>query len=269
MRTNSIKKVATKQTVHFTENYLLNPTNPVKVNLIGCGGTGSQVLTALARIHISLLALGHAGLQVMVYDDDIITEANLGRQLFTAAELGMLKSVALVNRLNRFFGTNWKSIPEKFTKQTARSATIILSCVDTVTARRTLSDYLQEQANTEVADLHRPLYWMDWGNHQITGQVLLSTINEIEQPSSRKFITRGILPLITEEYKQLLEDADDDDTPSCSLAEALNKQDLFINASLAQMGCSLLWRLFRSGMITERGFFLNLGKLKAQPIPIV
>ena len=28
----------------------------------------------------------------------------------------------------------------------------------------------------------------------------------------------------------------EDDTPSCSLAEALEKQDLFINSTLAQMG---------------------------------
>ena len=35
--------------VHYIDNYLINPQHPVTVNLIGAGGTGSQVLTCLAR----------------------------------------------------------------------------------------------------------------------------------------------------------------------------------------------------------------------------
>lgn len=31
--------------VHYIDNYLINPQHPVTVNLIGAGGTGSQVLT--------------------------------------------------------------------------------------------------------------------------------------------------------------------------------------------------------------------------------
>lgn len=29
--------------VHYIDNYLVNPQHPVTVNLIGAGGTGSQV----------------------------------------------------------------------------------------------------------------------------------------------------------------------------------------------------------------------------------
>ena len=36
--------------VHYIDNYLINPQHPVTVNLIGAGGTGSQVLTCLARL---------------------------------------------------------------------------------------------------------------------------------------------------------------------------------------------------------------------------
>lgn len=46
-----------KKRVHFTDNYLLNPQHPVTVNLIGAGGTGSQVLTCLARLDITLRSL--------------------------------------------------------------------------------------------------------------------------------------------------------------------------------------------------------------------
>lgn len=75
-----------KTKIHFTDNYLLNPTNPITVNLIGAGGTGSKVLTALLEINESLIALGHAGLSVRLWDDDIITTANLGRQRFLKAK---------------------------------------------------------------------------------------------------------------------------------------------------------------------------------------
>lgn len=39
--------------VHYTDNYLINPQHPVTVNLIGAGGTGSQVLTCLARLDVT------------------------------------------------------------------------------------------------------------------------------------------------------------------------------------------------------------------------
>jgi molybdopterin/thiamine biosynthesis adenylyltransferase len=64
----------------------------------------------------ALIALNHPGLMVSVFDDDTVTRANLGRQLFTTAELGLHKSVALINRINRFFGTNWKAVTEKYDK---------------------------------------------------------------------------------------------------------------------------------------------------------
>ena len=105
-----------KKAVHFTDNYLISPTNPISVNLIGAGGTGSKVLTALMEINESLIALGHAGLQVRLWDDDVITSANLGRQRFFESETGLYKSVALINRINRCIGTNWKAETVKFEK---------------------------------------------------------------------------------------------------------------------------------------------------------
>lgn len=257
-----------KSAAHFADSYLLNPTNPVTVNLIGCGGTGSQVLTCLGRMHVSLLALGHTGLQVNVFDDDTVTEANKGRQLFADCEVGMYKAVALVNRVNRFFGTNWKAVPKRYERGGQYTAMITLSCVDNVAARYGIAEDLKAGKTSVQSELYRPLYWMDFGNRQQTGQVILSTIGNIVQPRSKKFRPVENLPVMTEEFKTLLDEADGDDTPSCSMAEALAKQDLYINSALAQMGASLLWRLFRDGMITERGFFLNLEQYRSQPLPV-
>ena len=78
--------------VHYTDSYLMNPQHPVTVNIIGAGGTGSQVLTCMARLDVTLRALGHPGLFVTLYDPDTVTGANIGRQLFSPSELGLNKA---------------------------------------------------------------------------------------------------------------------------------------------------------------------------------
>ncbi|MNT19967.1 hypothetical protein D3C72_1552570 [compost metagenome] len=222
----------------------------------------------------SLIELGHAGLCVRLWDDDIVTNANLGRQRFAESETGLYKSVALINRANRFSGTNWKAKTVKFEKDSLgripeeAQATIYITCVDNVQARFGVAEILKEISNRRN---HRdePKYWLDFGNSQHTGQVLLSTIGNILQPNSEKYETVASLPMITEEYGELLKRSEqEDDTPSCSLAEALEKQDLFINSSLTQMGCSLLWSLFRHGMTPYRGFFHNLKDFNTHPIKV-
>lgn len=268
---NTIKKTK----VHFTDNYLLNPTNPITINLIGAGGTGSQTLTALARMNHALIELGHAGFIVRLWDDDTVGEANLGRQLFAECELVMYKSVALINRVNRFFGTNWKAETMKFDKENLKEmsknnmyANIYISCVDSVKSRFEIAEVLNQIDNGRYL-ANRSCYWIDFGNSQNTGQVILSTIGTIRQPNSEKYETVGQLPFVTQEFGDLLKQSEqEDDTPSCSLAEALEKQDLFINSTLAQMGSSLLWNLFRNGMTEKRGFFLNLKNFQSQPLKI-
>ena len=51
---------------------------------------------------VALQALGHPGLHVTVFDPDTVTEANIGRQLFSGSELGLNKAAALATRINRF-----------------------------------------------------------------------------------------------------------------------------------------------------------------------
>jgi PRTRC genetic system ThiF family protein len=260
--------------MHFTDCYLINPTNPIELNLIGAGGTGSKVLTALLEMNHSLNEMNHAGLSVRLWDDDVVTPANQGRQRFAECEIGLNKAVALINRANRWAGTNWKAESQKFERNNIgkmpehTSANIFISCVDTVKARFEIADIIKKLAN-ETYYRNQAKYWMDFGNSKFTGQVILSTIGNLHQPNSEKYETVSNLPFVTEEFGDLLiESETEDDTPSCSLAEALEKQDLFINGSLAQMGCSLLWNLFRNGMTENRGFFLNLKNFHSQSIKV-
>jgi len=215
----------------------------------------------------SLNALGHAGFQVSLWDDNIVTEANMGRQLFAECEVGLSKAAVLITRTNRFFGTSWKSVEKTFTPDTAQRAAIYISCVDTAAARFAIAEVL-EQIKVRSSHSDMPRYWMDFGNSKNTGQLILSTIEYIKQPLSNVFQTIDRLPFVTEEYGELIRISDTDETPSCSLAEALEKQDLFINGTLAQLGCSLLWQMLRQGFVIYRGTFLNLSDLRAAPMPM-
>jgi PRTRC genetic system ThiF family protein len=266
------KKIA-KPAVHIVQKELLQPYNPITINLIGAGGTGGQVLTALARMNHALIALGHAGLFVRVFDDDTVNTANLGRQLFTTAEIGLYKSVALINRINRFFGTNWKAETLRYEKKSlsngnTANAVITISCVDTVKARYDIAEVLKNLSKNYSGRDHVQ-YWMDFGNSRTSGQVILSTLGKIKQPESKLYHPVENLPLVTDEFKELLYSSEqEDNTPSCSLAEALTKQDLFINSALANCGASLLWQMFREGILFNRGFFLNLAEFRTQPLKV-
>ena len=253
--------------VHFAANYILNPYHPVSVNVIGAGGTGSQVVTALARIDYALRALGHKGLHVSVFDDDIVTMANLGRQLFTPLEVGCSKAVALVTRVNRFFGLGWDSIQSRYpSKDADEIANITITCVDNVKARMEIGKHIRDTERGDK-DEHHAYYWLDFGNTADTGQVVLGTVIPVKQPTSEEFETVSELPCVDQLF-DLTTVNEEDSGPSCSLAEALRKQDLFINSSLCQVGCDILWQLFSKGKIEQNGLFLNLRTSKMNPINI-
>lgn len=241
----------------LTHQYILNPQHPVTVTLIGCGGNGSQVLTQLARINHALKGLGHLGLYVTCYDDDIITESNLARQLFAESELGMNKSVALITRINRFFNTSWKAIPTKYeSAEKPVGSNIIISCVDSIKARVEIEKTINS-INSKNQVEYSPMYWMDIGNTQSSGQFILGTLRDNKS-----------IPTLFEKFPGMKNQKEKDSGPSCSLAEALSKQDLFINSTLTQLAMGLLWKLFREGKINYHGAFINLNTLQIATIKI-
>lgn len=251
--------------IHYTDPYLLNPRHPVTVNLIGVGGTGSQVLSSIARINYALIELGHPGLYVTAFDNDIVTESNCGRQLFSISDIGQNKASVLITRLNRFFGTDWKSIPDKYIPY-SNSANIIISCVDNVSSRVEINHHFQNSRNFGESE-KREIYWLDFGNAQNTGQVVLGSISNIKQPKVKEIKTISKLKTVAEIF-DLTKVKDEDSGPSCSLAEALTKQDLFVNSTLAQLGCGLLWKLISSGSIDYQGLYMNLQTMNVNPIKL-
>ena len=68
----------------------------------------SPLSESIQQLHCSLTSLGHTGPQAKAFDPDTVSASNLGRQLFTEAEIGQNKAIILVNRLNTVFGLDWE-----------------------------------------------------------------------------------------------------------------------------------------------------------------
>ena len=218
----------------------------ISVDLVGCGGNGSQMLTGLARLHVSLRALGHDGLNVTVFDPDTVTEANLGRQLFSPGDVGQNKAAVLVHRLNCFFGLDWRYNQQMWG---GRSCDLVIGCVDTVAARR-------------LINRARFTYWLDLGNKERTGQVVLGAKENKKRPDETRPLT------FFELFPEMQHVRREDNAPSCSLAGALEKQDLFINQAVTTWALQLLWSFLRRGQLTTNGCFINLETGVTRPIPL-
>ncbi|WKN46449.1 PRTRC system ThiF family protein [Tunicatimonas pelagia] len=252
--------------IHFLPQCLQENREPISVALIGAGGTGSQLLTHLARIHLSLQALGRQGLRVIVYDPDTVTEANIARQLFSFQDEGGNKAVTLVSRINRFFGSDWLAVPAKFHRGNAERCNVYLTCVDSVKARKQCYSVMKKLV-TNYESSHQSFYWLDTGNMRDFGQVVLSSLTKITQPDSQ-YETLSRLPNVLQLFPGMVEEADLDNEPSCSLAEAIGKQDLFINTAIAMQAGQLLWQLLKEGYTTSQGSFVNLKTGKTNALPL-
>jgi len=277
---NRKEEQAVKPPMHFVPQYFLNPTCEISVALVGAGGNGSQMLSALARIDHALRALGKKGLNVTVYDPDTVETPNIGRQLFTAGDLGQNKAECLVSRFNRIFGLDWTAVPQKYCGNRVYNITIM--CVDNVEARIEIANNFRKSniTKSEIDKHHKTrggaafneynehyqFYLLDLGNGQRTGQAVLGS-NRVPQPAHPDYTPVEYLPVVTETFN-LKKVNEKDNGPSCSMAEALSKQDLFINSVLVQTSASLLWSLLNDIAIDTRGFFVNLDTYRTAPIPV-
>ena len=82
---------------------------------------------------------------------------------------------------------------------------------------------------------------------------------------NKRSVTR--LRTIAELFPELVDPSlDNDDLPSCSAVEALEKQEPFVNSTLANHALALLARLFRHGSIAYHGAFVNVAGSRMQPL---
>ena len=249
---------------HLIDAELLN--HRVHVHLVGVGGNGAQMAACLARLDIAMKALGHpCGLHVKAFDPDRVSEANVGRQLYSRADVGRFKSLVTIHRLNQFYGLDWDAYPfryEEYPRSGYRGpdGDLVVTCVDTRSARRGIHARLFEP----YSNCH---YWLDLGNQETTANCVLGQPPHTRQRKLGENAPR--LPCVTELFPELLDDkVPDDNRPSCSVRMSLAAQGLFINDVVVRFASHLLYELFSKGRIAQHGVLINLDSKRSGPIEV-
>lgn len=249
--------IATNSTRH--EHSICAPLleKKVRVTVVGCGGTGSAIAAGLPYLHQAMLALGHPhGLDVTFVDGDRVSKANCVRQPFSESEIGLYKATVIATRINLFWGLGWKGTPVFLDESWRGDTDIVIGCVDSRKDRRAI---LSSQA------YWNSYYWLDIGNNANSGQYVLG------QPDNRK-VEKGALrlPTVDELFEEIVDPKLDkrDKLPSCSAIEALQRQEPFVNQTLAYQALAMLGRLFRHGRISYHGGFLNIATGHTSSLPV-
>ena len=228
---------------------------PVRVLVVGCGGTGAAFASGLPYLHQAMRALGHpGGLQVTVADGDLVSESNCVRQPFNVHHVGRNKAEVLVTGLNLWWGFAWQALPHHITQEDRLEGfDVVVGCVDNRAARRLLARLARNAWSVR--------YWLDAGNDSDFGQVVLGEPREQSVSAPR-------LPMVDELLPDTVRPGPENNGPSCSAVEALTRQAPFTNHVLAHHMLFLLGQLFTRGELTHHGMFLNLARGTVEPIPV-
>ena len=229
---------------------------PVRIALIGAGGTGSQMADMLASMDTTLRRLAHPGLQVSIFDGDTVSDSNVGRSRYCGPDVGLPKVLVLVHRLNQFYGVGYTAVPRHFQKTDLGHLRydLILTCTDKASFRVNLARWGSDAKQT---------IWGDLGNRAVDGQVIFGHLGQ-GMP--------GRIPNVVDLYRdQLTGEAGvraDEDQPSCSTAEAVARQEWPVNRAAALVASDLLWTLLRQGRLTHHGAHFRACPMQVTPMPI-
>lgn len=243
--------------------WIANPLLPITVTVVGAGGSGSLFAQHLARVAFAYHNLYGRKMVVTIFDGDTVSMSNIGRQAYTQNEVFMNKAYVIASRINRVYGYEWIGANMNFTYKKVKKpnlkllqafgANFIISAVDNLKAREMIKEFINDSKTLVNMPEYTPYFWLDMGNTKTTGNIVIGS-KQMEWPD------------VLDEYKHLMTDGDKG--PSCSLAMALNEQDLFINSFCANVAAKWLWECLTKPEIDWRGAFLNLDTLNFRKLKI-
>lgn len=229
----------------------------VRVLLIGLGGTGSEMLDALMRLHYVLIELGRPnGLELFVQDGDEVARSNVGRQRFLPSDCGLPKAQVLAERYGFLYGVKISYLTV-FAKarhiHQMDEFDLVITAVDKARFRTQVARYWRQRACETL--------WLDCGNGAQTGQVVLGHLSGLPRTGLR-------LPNVFDLYPALAT-VNDDDEPSCSLVQSLRAQRLGINRFMADAAVfSVLTPLLTEGSTITQGAYVDCARPSVQPMRI-
>jgi PRTRC genetic system ThiF family protein len=234
------------------------PASPeFTIALIGCGGTGSHIAQTAARLAAHCRDTNGPHVQLVFVDGDTVEAKNVGRQLFSAADVGKNKAQTLAARFSAVFGISIVAFPHMLQPQTRianpGSYGILVGAVDSAAGRRAISGQLGGYGWKA---------WIDCGNHEQSGQVVCGTTLSVD--GMRNAIQLGLctkLPAAPLLYGELLKDAPKRPRDDCAAAVLDNAQSLMVNQMMAAICGQYLYDLLVHRRLTRFRTVVDLTSL--------
>jgi len=239
---------------------------PVKIVMIGAGGTGGHIAPHLYRLLHTL----NRYTKVIVCDGDIVEEKNLVRQNFIAADLGKNKAQVLAERYASAFGLEVSYVPEfiedadrlaelinpyqviegLYSQQTIEYLPILIGCVDNNRSR---------QLCHQVFKMAKNLIYIDSGNGEHTGQVVCGI-----RRSGRTYYKP-----IGDVYPDVLMDTDKFPTQlSCAEAAVSAPQSIVANIMAGTAVVSYIYNILVLGSIETRSVTFSTKTVNLKPVVV-
>jgi hypothetical protein len=102
------------------------------ITIVGLGGTGAQIARSVARMVYDMQAARLHTPQIILIDPDEVEHKNVGRQLYTEADVGQPKACVLMRRFNMALGLDIIAIdqPVNAERHFERWGNLIVGAVD-------------------------------------------------------------------------------------------------------------------------------------------
>ncbi len=240
----------------------LNQPGQPFIAIVGCGGTGGFVAEGVCRL------LGDRPATLVLVDPDRVEPHNLRRQAFYGHDLGKFKSQVIADRLTRNYGREIAYSVYPYSNDIHRPmfggayggrTGIIIGCVDNPAARKS------------IADEAEGLWWIDAGNSDNSGQVLIGN-TKLDGTSLQASFHEdaGIcvrLPMPTVQAPELLMPLPVAVAPPIDCAEAvdLGGQSPVINEVMASLVKQFVHRLL-AGTLSWMGLYVDLDLGTLRPV---
>lgn len=239
-----------------------NPNVPVRVLIIGCGGTGSFLAEAVARL---LTGTKH---RIKLMDPDTVETRNTLRQNFYPNEIGQNKAKALAHRISRNFGVPVTYSPHAVTQNPDsphmlspffENSNLVLTCVDNAKARTAVHENFSKSHSAWV---------LDAGNDNQFGQVLIGNSTDpktLQNGFSEGHCHRLPMPGLQRPDLLMNQEAPNLDR-DCARAIELRDQSPTINQMMATLAADTVLKII-TGTCRNMSIYLDLETTSLRSIP--
>lgn len=236
-------------------------TRPVKIVMLGAGGTGGHIAPHLYRL---LYALDRP-VRFIICDGDVVEQKNLVRQNFIPADLGENKAKVLAERYSTVFGLETEYIPS-FIESENELKSLLTPVVWHVDYRHTVCEQIiligAVDNNKSRQLCHRvfrqmpELIYIDSGNGEYTGQAVCGI-----RRSDRTYY-----PPIGTVYPDVLEDTDKFPTElSCAEASVSAPQSIAANITAATAVVDMIYNILALGDSSVRKVTFSTRTVNVRP----